>query len=162
MSLLELTYANTSAYCPQPLEGKVVKVYDGDTLWLACVIDDTACRVCIRMHGYDTAEMRTRDAVEKKVAMRARDALRAIVLDKIVSLTVNGHDKYGRLIARLDVDGVDVNQYMTDVWGVPYDGGTKLVTDWSKFPKIDLVGANGFDQVSAKYGFTDENLTEKT
>lgn len=139
MSLVELTYANTSAYCPKPLEGKVVKVYDGDTVWLACVINDTPCRVCIRMHGYDTAEMRTHDTAEKSAAIGARDALKEMVLDKIVSLTVDGQDKYGRLIARLTIDGLDVNQYMTDIWGVPYAGGTKQLTDWSEFPKTGSV-----------------------
>lgn len=133
--LHELTYKNTKPYCPRPLQGKVVKVYDGDTVWVACVIDGNATRVCVRMHGYDTAEMRTHDAAEKAAAIGARNALQDLVMDKVVQLSIQGQDKYGRLIAILTVDGTNVNDVIQSSWGVPYEGGTKTHPDWSQFPK---------------------------
>ena len=133
--LSKLTYQNTKAFVPKPTKGKVVKVYDGDTVWLACYVAGEPARVCIRMKGYDTAEVRTHDSVEKVAACGARDDLASKVLNKTVNVVVDGSDKYGRLIATLYLDEEDVNAYMLTKWGVPYFGATKPSVDWGEVPR---------------------------
>tara|TARA_X000000950_G_scaffold288854_1_gene407925 strand:+ start:14842 stop:15279 length:438 start_codon:yes stop_codon:yes gene_type:complete len=137
----EAEYATTNEFVPRPTRGKVVKVYDGDTVWCAVDIDGKICRVNVRMLGYDCAEMRSKDPVEKSCAYAARDELRELVLDRVVNLTVHEADKYGRLLCTMtldqedDKDPVDVNAFMLSKWGVPYAGGHKEVVDWSTYPK---------------------------
>ena len=135
------TYKNTDEFVPNPEIGKVVKVYDGDTIWVAAVIGGELCRVNVRMLGYDCAEMRSSDEVEKKCAHAARDDLATLILDKIVALKVHSADKYGRLLAEVTYtddagETVDVNSYMLNKWGVAYDGGHKEAVDWATFPRL--------------------------
>ena len=135
------TYKNTDEFLPSPEVGKVVKVYDGDTIWVAAVINGKRCRVNVRMLGYDCAEMRSSDEIEKKCAHAARDDLNKMIMDKIVNLEVVSADKYGRLLANVtyrddDNQLVDVNSYMLSKWGVAYDGGHKEAVDWSTYPKL--------------------------
>ena len=96
-------------------------------------------RCSARLCGFDTAEVRTRDAVEKTAALGARDELRALILGKVVKCHVAGPtDKYGRLLATLWAHGddeVSVNDRMLERWGCAYDGGTKEVMDWSLVPR---------------------------
>ena len=135
MSLEDLTYASTKPFVPHPTEAKVVKVYDGDTVWCACYIDGAAHRVSVRMLGYDTAEMRTHDPVEKAAAIGARDDLKSMVLDRVVRLEITGSDKYGRLLGQMYLDDKNINDIMLTKWGVPYAGGTKTSCDWSELPR---------------------------
>jgi endonuclease YncB( thermonuclease family) len=139
--LNDATYKNTNEFLPSPGFGKVVKVYDGDTIWVATVINGERCRVNVRMLGYDCAEMRSSDDVEKKCAHDARDDLNDMIMDKIVNLEVVSADKYGRLLANVTYKNandelVDVNSYMLNKWGVAYDGGHKETVDWSTYPKL--------------------------
>ena len=137
--LKDATYDNTAPLQLTPTCAKVVKVYDGDTVWLAFPHGDEIIRCSARMLGYDTAEVRTRDVVEKTAATGARDELRNLILGKVVRCSVQGGtDKYGRLLAELWLgDGeVSVNQKVLDRWGVAYDGGTKKKDmDWSLVPR---------------------------
>jgi endonuclease YncB( thermonuclease family) len=139
--LNDATYKNTDEFLPSPEIGKVVKVYDGDTIWVATVMNGKKCRVNVRMLGYDCAEMRSSDEIEKKCAYAARDDLSEMIMDKIVKLKVESADKYGRLLATVTYQAendetVDVNSYMLRKWGVPYDGGHKETVDWSTYPKL--------------------------
>ena len=103
--------------------------YDGDTCKAILTIPNTDIKIKMtcRMDGYDSAEVRTRCANEKKLGIISRDRLRDIILEKEVSLIGYGKDKYGRLLVRLSTDEYDdINQYMIDNnLGHPYDGGKK-------------------------------------
>ncbi len=93
------------------------------------------------MGPVDTAEIRTRDPVEKAAALGARDELRSLVLGKMLRVrTTDTMDKYGRLLADVWLldsgdDEPSVNQKLIDRWGVPYAGGHKERTTWSDFPR---------------------------
>ena len=59
-----------------------------------------------------------------------------MILNKIVKVEKNeGLDKYGRLLLEISIDGVSVNKYMGQKWGVSYYGGHKGDVDWSSFPR---------------------------
>lgn len=119
--------------------GKVIDVYDGDTCTLLTMYPgmDIPVRHHVRLFGIDTPEMRPpakapdRAGIVAK-ATRARDALRELVLGKVVAFEVRGKDKYGRMLASLSVEDprahhhIDVASVMLErSLGTVYDGSKK-------------------------------------
>ena len=66
--------------------GKVIKVYDGDSITVAAKPYEKypIYRFSVRLSGIDTPELRTKHENEKKHAIIARDALSQKILNKIV------------------------------------------------------------------------------
>ena len=63
---------------------------------------------------------------EGAAAVRARDALAALVLDRAVDLLDVGTEKYGRVLARVTCRGVDASEHLlARKLAVPYFGGAK-------------------------------------
>ena len=119
----------------------VTNVYDGDTITVAACMNDNPNNdpflFKVRMYGYDAAELRTKCVSEKQAAILTRDKLRELILNKVVSITIEEkNDKYGRVIGTVFDGTFNVNQYMCDHYGVPYDGGKKSADiDWSQIPR---------------------------
>ena len=134
--LMECTYANTPNFNfdNKIFTAKCVKVYDGDTITAAFVVFGEYYKFNIRMNGYDSPEIKTKDPTEKKWAKVARDLLADTVLDKIVTLTCKDYDKYGRILGEIEIDGINVNQMMIDSgYCRVYAGGHKNEWDFSQF-----------------------------
>lgn len=132
-ALAQCTYKNTNPFIPPIKRGKVIRVYDGDTIHIASEIwPNQIYRFSIRMRGYDSAEMRTRDKDEKKCAILARDALSEKLMGQIVTLHNVDLEKYGRVLADVYLGKENVNEWMvSNQYGFPYDGGKKQDVDWS-------------------------------
>lgn len=134
---------DTIVFVPPVNQGRVIKVYDGDTITIAAFLpyrESPLYRFSVRLNGIDTPEMRTNDPNEKKVAYEAQQALEKLVLGKIVSLMDTGCDKYGRILATVYLDDLNLCQWMLDNhFAVPYDGGTKETPDdWVAYRKKAL------------------------
>ena len=137
--VLDCNYKDCKIFVPDVKYGKVIKCYDGDTVTIATIQNDELVRFSVRMLGYDTAEIKSKDPTEKQCAKAAQADICEMVLGKIVKVEKNeGLDKYGRLLLEISVDGVSVNKYMKGKWGVSYYGGHKNDVDWSDFPKIPV------------------------
>ncbi len=81
-------------------QGKVIKIADGDTLTL--LVDSKQLK--IRLSDIDTPERK------QPFGTRAKQALSELAFGKqarVVEVTV---DRYGRIVGRVHVDGVDVNR----------------------------------------------------
>jgi len=65
----------------------------------------------------------------------ARDMIRSKCLNKIVELRNVELEKYGRILADIYVDGVDVKTFLLEAnLAVAYDGGTKITPDnWLEY-----------------------------
>ena len=129
---------------------KVLKIYDGDTLWIASTLfNDKLYRFNVRMLGYDSPEMKPslknpdRDS-EIIAAKSAKKYLEDLILNKIVNVRFYEFDKYGRPLCEIYTtisdkkclfstkEKVCVNDLMIEKGhGYPYTGGTK-----KKFTKI--------------------------
>ena len=135
------TYENTDTFTfdGSTKKCKILKVYDGDTLWLSTVTFNKIYKMRIRMDGYDSPEMRpsrsleNRDEIKKK-AIESKNFLKSLVAnspEQLVYVKCGGFDKYGRLLGELYVnleDEKSVNQQMIDNGhGYEYHGGTKKV-----------------------------------
>ncbi|MCX7799429.1 MAG: thermonuclease family protein [Fimbriimonadales bacterium] len=90
---------------PRPDEGRVVGVTDGDTLRVL-VQDPTPREIRVRLHGIDAPER------SQAFGSRARQELSKLVFGKTVRVEKVDTDRYGRTVARLFVDGTDVNAEM--------------------------------------------------
>ncbi len=115
-------------------EAKVLKVYDGDTITIAAWFANGFKKFNVRVYGVDCAEMR---GAEKEKAIKARDFVSDLILNKIITIEVlngkklNGKkmtEKFGRLLANVWIDGQNLAQLLYDNGhAVKYYGGTKGV-----------------------------------
>eukprot|EP00397_Hematodinium_sp_SG-2012_P060363 GEMP01078521.1.p1 GENE.GEMP01078521.1~~GEMP01078521.1.p1 ORF type:complete len:174 (+),score=36.55 GEMP01078521.1:72-524(+) len=120
-------------FIPQVRRGKVVDVYDGDTVTIAalpfpCKCMGTPSLFKVRLDGIDSPEMRggTKTAKEKAAAVKSRDALKEQIMGKIIKLECVSFDKYGRLLATILYNDVNMNAWMIENgYAVEYDGGKK-------------------------------------
>jgi len=101
---------------------RVTQVIDGDTVRLACP-DGEAGRV--RLIGFDTPEIFSPQCAREALAgALATQKLRSIVwgADEI-GVIFRGHDRYGRRLAEMSVDGESVAALMTTTGHArPYGG----------------------------------------
>jgi endonuclease YncB( thermonuclease family) len=132
-----IEYNNTIKYIPSITYGKVVKVYDGDTITIAAYLDSdrsVVYRFSVRLNGIDSPEIKGKTETEKNLAKKSRDALYNLIYGKIVKLENISIEKYGRLLANVVCDGINVNNWMLENnYAVSYDGGTKIIPeDWTE------------------------------
>ena len=142
--LASVKWQDCKTFVPDVTFGKVIKVYDGDSITIATVatvftnlFDTGIYRFSVRLNGIDTPELRTKNEREKKAARFVQQKLEAKVLGKYVNLKNVKYEKYGRLLCDVFVDGEDVsiNQWLlNNKLAVQYDGGTKnSPEDWLIF-----------------------------
>lgn len=106
------------------VEGTVVRVIDGDSLLLRAVAGDTP-PLEVRLQGIDAPEGC------QAGGEAAREMLAGHVMDRAVTALVRGRDHYGRTLATIEVDGVDVNQRM-----VAEGHAWSLRTRWDRGPYV--------------------------
>lgn len=80
--------------------GTVTWVVDGDTVRVRPLVGN-ARPVAVRLNGIDAPE------ICQKGGMAARDALQRQLKGQRVRVYSEAHDRYGRVLARLDLDGQD-------------------------------------------------------
>jgi len=125
----------------QTFNAKVVRVYDGDTCFAVFIYNSSPVKFKIRMEGYDSPEMKpllTTINRNKEIenAIKAKEALEKLVLNKIVILECGKWDKYGRLLGKIYVKNnnniINVNEYMVNNgFGYIYNGGTKKIIEYN-------------------------------
>jgi len=128
--ILDADYKTAVPFTVQIESGKVVKVYDGDTITIAAKLlysKSQVYRFTVRLRGIDTPEIKGHCETEKAAAIVARDALHDKIFGKIVTLKNVGTEKYGRILADIYLDNIHINRWLLDSkYAVPYDGGKKI------------------------------------
>lgn len=129
---IEFTFPITS--------GKVIKVYDADTITIAAKLpydNSPMYRLPVRLHGIDTPEIKGKGITdeEKEAAKIARDFVSNLVFNKLVRLENVQSEKYGRILADVYVDDIHLNDILIkERYAVKYDGGTKIKPEsWIKY-----------------------------
>jgi micrococcal nuclease len=118
--------------------GRVIKVYDGDTITIASKLpfnDSPLYRLSVRLNGIDTPEIKGKTEDEKIAAKQTRDAVSNLILNKVVTLKNIQSEKYGRTLADVYFGELHVNEWLLrEKYAVKYDGGTKNTpTSWLKY-----------------------------
>ena len=85
---------------PRQFTGTVVAIHDGDTI----SVRTTRETIRIRLEGIDCPEYR------QPYSARAKQFTAELVHRKDVTVDGRGEDQYGRLLARVRVGGVEVNE----------------------------------------------------
>jgi len=125
-----------------PVEARVVKVRDGDTVEVEAFIwPMQSVSVAVRLRNVDAPELRAKCPAEREAAEAARERMRALVGEGPVFLTGVSGDKYfGRVLARLgtkatgDIGAVLLKEGLVDA----YDGGRRR--DWCRAVGASLPG----------------------
>lgn len=118
--------------------GRVIKVYDGDTITIATKLpfnDSPLYRLSVRLNGIDSPEIKGKTDDEKTIAKGARDALSRLILNKYVVLKNIQSEKYGRILAEVYLNELCLNEWLIENrYAVKYDGGTKKTpSSWVKY-----------------------------
>ena len=138
----EIQWKDTIEFVPCVKYGKVIKVYDGDTIVIACKFpsleEDKLYRFHVRLNGIDTPELKSKNEEEKEVSMMIQQKLYDLIFGKMVMLENVKTDKYGRLLADVLVQNgssLNVNNWLLENnYAVVYSGKTKNPPkSWKKF-----------------------------
>jgi micrococcal nuclease len=121
-------------YRPDIHYGKVIKVYDGDTITIATQLHNGDLsptkglyKFNVRILGIDAPELKTKNVAEHDLGIKARDALSALIMNKVVRLENVSYDKYGRILCNVFLDDVNISEWsLSNSYTVAYDGGTKV------------------------------------
>jgi endonuclease YncB( thermonuclease family) len=120
--------------------GRVIKVYDGDTITIAArmpfkTMTGPIYRFSVRLNGINTPEMKGKNVSEdeKNAEIKAQIFVSNLILNKYVSLKNVKNEKYGRILADVYVDHpelpdnqIHLNQWMLDnCYALNYYGKTK-------------------------------------
>lgn len=144
--LLDANWNNTIEFVPIVRCGKVIKVYDCDTITIASKVpyiktikeSNEIYRFHIRILGIDSPEMKSHNEDEKSIAHLAQQKLSELVLNKNVTLKNISTDKYGRILGNVYMDdGTELSNWaLVNRFAVFYDGGTKKPPKcWSEYYK---------------------------
>ena len=123
-----------------PIEsGKVVKVYDGDTITIVSDIpglkNSPVYKFSIRLNGIDSPEIKGKTEDEKHIAIKARDTLSNMILGEIVYLKNKKNEKYGRILCDVYKGETNLNKMMIEKrLALPYEGKTKTIPKcWKEY-----------------------------
>lgn len=120
---------------PEITEGKVIKVYDGDTIWVAAEHQGKMYKFNIRVYGVDCPEMKGGTEETRAQAEKAKEFTINRIFNHIVNIeimtgkVIDGKeikDPYGRLIAKVFIDGRDLaNELIVYGHGIKCFGSRK-------------------------------------
>lgn len=134
----KINYQDTIPFIPPITGGKVIKVYDGDTITIASKLPyekSLIYRFSVRIKGIDCPEIRTHNLDEKEIAVIAKKFVEDKCLNKIVELKNLSTEKYGRILADVFIDNINISdELIKNRLAVPYDGGKKNVPEnWKNY-----------------------------
>ena len=125
-NLNNYNYKNTNKFIPKITKGKVIKVYDGDTITVASKYYNDVYKFVIRLNRIDTPEIRTKNNNEKERALFVRDKLREKIMNKIIKIEVIKLEKYGRLLCEIYYNNENLSNWLLDnEYAKEYYGGKK-------------------------------------
>ena len=105
-----ITYKECVAFVPPVTGGRIVRVYDGDSITIASKLpglsDSPIYRFPVRLNGIDCPEIRGKSEDEKSIAHKAQEALSDKIMGKYVHLKNVKTEKYGRLLCEVYIDKV--------------------------------------------------------
>tara|TARA_R100000544_G_scaffold19372_1_gene9316 strand:+ start:85 stop:519 length:435 start_codon:yes stop_codon:yes gene_type:complete len=132
---------------------QVTRVVDGDTIDVILDLGFSILHKCrVRLFGIDTPESRTRNKDEKvRGKLAARFLQNAIDNGAHVTLQTQLKDskgKYGRVLASVIVDGININQSMiTNHMAVRYEGQSKKDIQLEHLKNRDILIKQGLHTI---------------
>lgn len=100
-----LTFLFVGTSLAQTFKGKVVGVVDGDTV---TVLDSQYRQITVRLAGIDAPEKK------QDFGEAAKEYLAGLIFQKKITVVGSKKDRYGRTIAKILLDGKDINLAMIE------------------------------------------------
>jgi hypothetical protein len=86
-NIKKATYINSPVLTYNFKKAKIVKVYDGDTVWIAVKFyNGKIYKFLARIYGIDCPELRSNNLMEKEEAKKAKEFTTNFCLNKIVNI----------------------------------------------------------------------------
>ena len=126
-------------------EGKVIKVYDGDTITVQFRLpykSSPLYKISVRLNGIDCPELKTKNEIEKQCSQIAKQKVSELLMGKTVKFENVKMEKYGRLLADVYYKNKSVNEWLlANHLAIAYDGGTKQPPEnWmTYYEKVNFV-----------------------
>lgn len=116
-----------SAVAVELWSARLVRVVDGDTAIMRVMPPDQKPFVqSVRFRGVDTPELKGLCRSERRAALRAKQATARVLAGGVIRLADPEPDHYGRLAARVLVNGRDVAETLVSGgYGRPYHHGRR-------------------------------------
>jgi len=116
-----IEWKETKLFIPPVKGGQVIKVYDGDTITIATYLppfsfpnDAPLYRFRVRLAEIDAPELNGPTQKEQQLAKLSQQALEKIILHEYVFLKNVNMEKYGRLLATVEWNGININKWMVE------------------------------------------------
>ncbi len=134
----EIDYNKAIKFIPPITNGYVVKVYDGDTITIVSKLpfnESPLYKWSVRLYGIDCPEIKGKNEEEKEIAQIAKKEVEKLCLNKNIKLENVNLDKYGRILANVLIDDINISNFLINKkLAVSYDGGTKISPDnWKNY-----------------------------
>ena len=121
---------DTVPWKPPIKEGFVVKVYDADTITIASKLpynNSPLYRWSVRINGIDAPELKSKNSDLADLALHGKDELSEKILGKKVHLKNVSTEKYGRILANVFLNDIDIGAWLIDQkFAYEYHGQKKL------------------------------------
>ena len=127
----DITWSDTQNFTFPIKGGRVIKVYDADTITIATKLpydDSPLYRLSVRLSGIDTPELAGNNISndEKDAAKMAKNFVYNLAINKYVRLEDIHSEKYGRILANVYIGETNLNNLLLkERYAVKYNGGTK-------------------------------------
>lgn len=128
----DIQLADTNEFTMPVKGGRVIKVYDADTITIAAKLplkeESPLYRFSVRLLGIDAPEMKGVgvSSEEKAAAKLAQEFVAELVMNKYVTLKNIQNEKYGRVLADVYIGDVHLNNLLLkERYAVPYGGASK-------------------------------------
>jgi endonuclease YncB( thermonuclease family) len=134
----DIAWEDTSIFTFPITGGRVIKVYDGDTITIAAKLpikNSPIYRFSIRLNGIDTPEIKGSSQEEKQLAHEAQEFVSKLILNKYIRLENIQNEKYGRILADVYIGNIHLNELLVNErFALHYNGGTKTKpASWLKY-----------------------------
>ena len=121
---------DTVPWKPPIKEGFVVKVYDADTITIASKLpynNSPLYRWSVRINGIDAPELKSKNSDLADLALHGKDELSEKILGKKVHLKNVSTEKYGRILADVFLNDINIGDWLIDQkFAYEYRGQKKL------------------------------------
>tara|TARA_Y100000389_G_scaffold205055_1_gene262509 strand:+ start:4108 stop:4608 length:501 start_codon:yes stop_codon:yes gene_type:complete len=141
-----LNSKNIPKYIPEINQGKVINIYDGDTITIAGYVKNNPklFKFSVRLNNIDCPEIKSKkseDKTEYEIAVKAKNFVEDLILNEIVYFKNVALDKYGRLLADVYFNNQNIsNLLLLNNLAVQYSGKTKKVPkNWKKYNEMRIL-----------------------